>query len=192
LEYELGIIKDYGPLSARAAVFYYDIKDFINDNGITAPGSGLGSNCLYNTDNVRLYGGELELSLKLGDRFRATAAYLYQENSVSDTAYDTNFTYYLPDLLPRHKIKLLGQYQVWDNGWLIASARYVGKREAQKDETLGDYATLDVGFEQDMTIGGLLYNLKLSCNNITGTDYQEQAGYSMPSQVYAVEMGLKF
>ncbi len=179
-------------MSARAAVFYYDIKDFINDNGITAPGSGLGSNCLYNTDNVRLYGGELELALKLGDRFRATAAYLYQENSVSDTAYDKDYTYYLPDLLPRHKIKLLSQYQVWNDGWLIASARYVGKREAQKGETLGDYATLDAGFEQGMTIGGLLYNLKLSCSNITGTNYQEQAGYSMPRQVFAVEMGLKF
>ncbi len=188
----MGIIKDYGPLSARTAIFYYDIKDFINDNGITAPGTGLGSNCLYNTDHVRLYGAELELAYNLKDRFRATASYLYQENDVSDTNYDKDYTYYLPDLLPKHKIKLLGQYQVWEDGWFIASARYVGKREAQKGETLDEYATLDVGFEQDITIGGILYNFKLYCNNLTGTVYQEQAGYSMPRQVLAFELGMKF
>lgn len=181
-----------GPLSARTAVFYYDINDYINDNGIAAPGTGLGSNAIYNTDHVRLYGIELELALKLGDRFRATASYLYQESHVSETGFEQGYTYYLPDLLPRHKVKLMGQYRVRTDGWLIAGARYVGKRDAQKGETLDAYAVLDVGFEQKLSLWDIPYDLKLFCNNLTGTRYQEQSGYLMPRQVLGVEMGVRF
>ncbi len=186
------MIKDLGPLSARTAVFYYDINDYINDNGITAPGTGLGSNAIYNTDHVRLYGIELELALKLGDRFRATASYLYQESDMSQTGFEQGYTYYLPDLLPRHKVKFMGQYRIRTDGWLIAGVRYVGKRDAQKEETLDDYTTLDVGFEQGLTLGKIPYNFKVFCNNLTGTRYQEQSGYSMPRQVLGVEMGVRF
>ena len=66
-------------MTFRAATFYYDIKDFINDNGITSPGTGLGSDCLYNIPHVRIYGAEFEAGLRLGKRFQATAAYTYQE-----------------------------------------------------------------------------------------------------------------
>ena len=188
----MGVIQDFKPLTARAALFYYDIEDFINDNGITSPGSGLSSNCLYNTDHFRLYGGEIELAFQWEDRLRATAAYVYQDHDVEDTGFEEDWTYYLPALLPNHKIKLAGQYRVWKDGWLLASARYVGEREAQKGETLDGYATLDVGFEQGFSLYGTEYGLKLFCSNLTGTVYEEQAGYPMPRQVVGFEVGMKF
>jgi iron complex outermembrane receptor protein len=191
-EYEIGVIQEFKPITARVALFYYDIHNFMNDNGVTAPGTGLGSDCLYNVDHYKLYGGELELALRLGDNFRATAAYVYQENEMDDTGYEESWTYYLPELLPKHKVKLTGQYRVWKDGWLLASARYVADREAQKGSSLGDYAVLDLGFEQGFKYGWANYRLKLFCNNAFDTDYEEQAGYEMPGQVVGAELSLSF
>jgi len=80
-------------MTIRAAGFYYDIKNFINDNGITAAGAvggmgTLGSDCLYNIDHVKLYGAELEAAIRIRDTFRATAAYIYQECEVDETGFD--------------------------------------------------------------------------------------------------------
>jgi len=177
-EYELGIIQDFKPLTVRAAGFYYDIKDFINDNGITSVGAlggfgTLGSNCLYNIDHFKLYGVELEAAIHLGERFRATATYVYQE-------YDAD------------KTKLLARYNVWSDGWLQLSSRYVGDRDTQRGEELDDYITVDVGFEQDFKYDGQEYMAKLFCSNVTGTDYEEISGYEMPKYVWGFQLGMKF
>ena len=191
-EYEAGVIQGFKDLTIRAAGWYYDIKNFINDNGITAPGSGLGTNCLYNIDEVRLYGAELEVAMRLSERFRATAAYVYQNYSVDHTGFEQEWTYYLPALLPRNKIKLLARYMVWKDGWLQVSSRFVDEREAQKGEELDAYAILDVGFEQKFNFNGLEYTAKAFVNNLTGTSYQEQAGYTMPMQVWGFQVGVSF
>lgn len=193
-EYEAGIIKTFKTITLRAAGWYYDIENFINDNGITAPGMGLGSNCLYNIDHMRLYGGELEASMVLGRRLRATASYVWQHYSVDDTGYEEEWTYYLPALLPRNKVKLLARYMVWDDGWFQLSSRFVDQRKTQKssDEKLDAYVTVDVGFEQQFAFGGLDYVASLFVNNVTGASYQEQAGYRMPKQVWGFHLGVKF
>lgn len=197
-EYEAGIIQDFKHLSLRAAGYYYDIQDFINDNGITARvalgnmGKVIGSNCLYNIDHVKLYGGELEAAIHIGDKFRATASYVYQEFDADKTGLEDEWTYYLPELLPKHKIKLLARYKVWQDGWLQLSSRYVGKRDAQKGKKLDDYITVDMGFEQKFKIGGIEYMAGAFVNNLTGTTYQEQAGYKMPKHVWGFRVGVNF
>lgn len=179
-------------MTLRAAGFYYDIEDFINDNGITAPGTGLGSNCLYNIDHFKLYGVELEATIPLGEKFRATAAYVYQEYDVEETGFEQDWTYYLPALLPKHKIKLLARYMVWEDGWLQLSSRFVGERKAQKGTQLDAYTTVDLGFEQVFKFRRQEYTAKLFCNNVTGTDYEEISGYKMPSYVWGIQLGAKF
>ncbi len=194
-EYEAGIIQEFKPVTIRAAGFYYDIKDFINDNGITAAGTmgpAFGSNCLYNIDHFKLYGAELEAAIRLGDKFRATAAYVYQEYDVDETGFEADWTYYLPGLLPKHKIKLLARYNAWEDGWLQLSSRYVGGRDAQKGAELDDYITLDVGFEQTFKFDGLEYMAQAFVSNVTGTNYEEQAGYEMPKYVWGFQIGFKF
>lgn len=191
-EYEAGIIRNFKALTLRAAGWYYDIQDFINDNGITSPGSGLGSDCLYNVDHVKLYGGELEASIKIGERFQATAAYVYQNYSVDDTNFEENWTYYLPALLPKNKVKLLGRYMVWQDGWLQLSSRFVDERKSQKDTELDDYITVDLGFEQKFKFDGLEYLAAVFVNNLTGTTYEEQAGYEMPKHVWGFQIGINF
>jgi len=191
-EYEAGIIQSFKPVTLRAAGFYYDIEDFINDNGITAPGTGLGSDCLYNIDHFKLYGAELEAAIRLGERFRATAAYLYQEFDVEQTGLEQDWTYYLPALLPKHKIKLLARYMGWEDGGLQWSSRFVGERKAQRGTELDAYATLDLGFEQLFKFQGQEYTASLFCSNLTGTSYQEHAGYSMPRQVWGFQLGARF
>jgi outer membrane receptor protein involved in Fe transport len=181
----------------RAAIFHYDIKDFMNDNGIAAPGTGLGSDCLYNIDHFKLYGAELEASIKLGDRFSATAAYVYQDYDVTETSFEKDWTYYLPQLLPHHKIKLSGQYRILQDGLLRLNARYVSERNAQKTKggekvTLDDYATVDVGYEHNLKLKGVNFGIGAYINNLTGTNYQEIAGYDMPRQVYGVKVSCKF
>lgn len=141
---------------------------------------------------MKLYGGELEAAIRLGERFRATAAYVYQEYDVDETGFEDNWTYYLPALLPKHKVKLLARYNVWPDGWLQLSSRYVGDRKAQKGGELDAYATFDLGFEQKFKLHGMDYTASMFVNNLTGTSYQEQAGYSMPRQVWGVIVGVKF
>lgn len=191
-EYELGIIQDFKPLTLRAAGWYYDINNFINDNGITAPGTGAGSDCLYNIDHVELYGGELEASIRLGQRFRGAAAYVYQRYSVDETGYEEPWTYYLPTLLPRNKVKLLARYMVWKDGWFQLTSRYVDERKAQQDEKLDDYITVDVGFEQKFKSNGLEFTAQAFVGNVTGTTYQEVSGYEMPKYVWGFQLGFKF
>jgi len=173
-------------------LFYYDIENFINDNGITAPGSGLGSDCLYNIDHFKLYGAEVEATIRLGGRFRATAAYVYQEFDAEKTSFEKNWTYYLPALLPKHKVKLLARYKVWEGGWFQLSSRYVGTRNAQKGSKLDDYITADVGFEQEFKFHGMDYTAKVFVNNVTGADYEEIAGYEMPKYLWGFQFGVKF
>jgi outer membrane receptor protein involved in Fe transport len=176
----------------RAAGWYYDIDDFINDNGITSPGSGVGSDCLYNIDHVKLYGGELEAAIRVGERFRGTAAYVYQRYSVDDTGYEEPWTYYLPSLLPRNKVKLLARYMVWQDGWFQLTSQYVGVRKAQRDEDLDEYVTMDVGFEQGFKYDGMKYTAKAFVGNVTGTTYEEVSGYEMPKYVWGFQVGCKF
>jgi len=184
-------------VTVRAAGFYYDIKDFINDNGITSVGAlggfgTLGSNCLYNIDHFKLYGVELEAAIHLGERFRATATYIYQEYDADKTGFEDDYSYYLPALLPKHKIKLLARYNVWSDGWLQLSSRYVGDRDTQRGEELDDYITVDVGFEQGFKYDGQEYMAKLFCSNVTGTNYEEISGYEMPKYVWGFQLGMKF
>jgi len=196
-EYELGVIQEFKPLTVRAAGFYYDIKDFINDNGITAVGAvggfgTLGSNCLFNIDHFKLYGIEFEAAIRLGNRFQGTASYVYQEYDADKTGFEGNWTYYLPALLPKHKVKLLARYNVWPDGWMQLSSRYVGKRKAQQGLELDDYITVDLGFEQKFRFHGMEYTAAAFVNNVTGTDYQEQAGFEMPSHLWGFQLGVKF
>lgn len=192
-EYELGLIQDFKATTVRAAIWYYDIQDFINDNGITAPGMGLGSSCLYNIDHFKLYGGELEGAVRLGPRLRATLAYVYQEYDVEeDSVFEKDWTYYLPGLLPKHKLKLLARYNVWEGGWFQLSSRYVYEREAQKGTILDDYITLDLGLEQTFRFQGMEYTASFFMGNVTGTDYQEQSGYTMPKYFWGMQLGARF
>lgn len=192
MEYEIGVIHRMEKASLRAATWYYDINDFINDNGITAPGSGAGSDCLYNIDHLELYGFELEAALHFSEKFRATAAYVFQEHEVEQSGYEQDWTYYLPATLPRHKIKLMGKYEIVPQGWLQLSARYVGSRDAQKGSELDDYIVCDAGFEKKFSVENLNYSLSLFVNNITGTTYQEISGYEMPKHVWGFMVGLEY
>ena len=191
-EYEVGVIQDWKPVTVRAAVFYYDIENFINDNGITSPGTGLGSNCLYNIPHVKLYGLELEGTVRLGKRFQATASYTYQEVDADETKFDEDWTYYLPTLLPKHKVKLLGRYELWKDGYAQLSGRYMGERDAQKGDTLEDYFVVDAGLEQRFNLPGIEFTANLYVSNALGEEYQEQSGYQMPRQVYGLRLSAKF
>ena len=106
----------------------------------------------------------------------------------------TGWTYYLPQLLPKHKIKMLGRFNVWKDGWLQASARFVSSRPAQQPGVgkLGAYATLDLGFEQKFKFWHQDLSLNAFITNVTGKKYQEQSGYHMPRQIYGVTVGTKF
>ena len=177
----------------RGALYYYDIQDFINDNGITSPGTGIGSDCLYNIPHFKLYGGEVEASIRLG-RFLGTLSYNYQNYTVEDTGFEQNWTYYLPALLPQNKVKLLCNYEVWEGGLVQFSSILVDERKTQQPgtEDLDSYITFDIGFQQAFKWGGIDWMAQLYCNNFTGANYEEQAGYKMPKYVSGFLMSARF
>jgi len=111
---------------------------------------------------------------------------------VEDNSLEKEWTYYLPALLPKHKIKLLARYNLWQDGWLQLSGRYTGERDAQKGKKLDDYITVDMGFEQTFQFDGTEYSANVFVSNLTGTDYQEQSGYTMPKHVWGFQVGVKF
>ncbi|SDU58726.1 iron complex outermembrane recepter protein [Desulfobacula phenolica] len=86
----------------------------------------------------------------------------------------------------------MGKYEILPQGWLQLSAKHVGARDAQKGDELEDYIVCDAGFEKKFKFNGLNYNLNLFVNNVTGTNYQEISGYSMPKYVWGFMMGLEF
>ena len=177
----------------RGALYYYDIQDFINDNGITSPGTGIGSDCLYNIPHFKLYGGEIEASIRLG-RFLGTVSYNYQNYTADSAGFEQTWTYYLPALLPQNKVKLLCNYEVWEGGLVQFSSIFVDERKTQQPgtEDLDSYITFDIGFQQGFKWMGLDWMAELYCNNFTGANYEEQAGYSMPKYVSGVLMSVRF
>ena len=164
----------------------------MNDNGITAPGSGAGSDCLYNIDSVELYGIELEASFNPFDKFKATAAYVYQEHKATHTGYEEDWTYYLPATLPKHKVKMTAGYEVIQDGWIQLSGRWVGSRGTQQSGELSDYAICDLGFKKKFKWDSQNYELNLFINNATGTRYEEVAGYPMPRYVWGMSLAVEF
>ncbi len=111
---------------------------------------------------------------------------------MDDTGYEHGWTYYLPDLLARNKVKLLARYMVWEDGWFQLSSRYVDARRAQKGGGLDPYITVDVGFDQKFKFDQIEYMASIFCNNVTGADYEEIAGYDMPGYVCGFQVGVKF
>ncbi len=139
-----------------------------------------------------MYGFELEAALHLNEKTRLTASYVYQEHKVSQTGYEQDWTYYLPATLPKHKVKVLAGYEIITDGWVEFSARFVGDRGSQQNSELDDYMVCDLGFSKKLTLGGLDYSLKLFMSNVTGEDYEEVAGYSMPGHVWGMSLGVRF
>jgi len=166
----------------------------MNDSGITAPGSGLSTNCLYNIPSVKLYGVELEAALDVKNRFRGLVSYSYQAFDATESAFQQSWSYYLPLLYPKHKIKMMGRVKVWEDGWLQADMRFISARQAQKDAggDLAAYALLNLGFEQKFRAWRQELTLTAFANNLTGTRYQEIQGFYMPRQTFGVTLGTKF
>jgi outer membrane receptor protein involved in Fe transport len=193
-EYETGIIQNFKPLTLRGTFYYYDIQNFMNDSGITAPGTGLGSNCLYNIPSVKMYGVELEAALDFKNRFRGMVSYSYQAFNADESSYQQTWSYYLPLLYPKHKIKMMGRVRVWEDGWLQANLRFIGARNVQQQAEGGlhAFATLDLGFEQKFRFWRQELTLNAFVNNLTGTRYQEIQGYYMPRQTFGFTLGTKF
>lgn len=119
-------------------------------------------------------------------------AYNYQEVNADQTQYDEDYTYYLPTLLPKHKVKMLGRYEAWENGFLQLSGRYASERQAQKGETLDAYFVMDAGVEQVFKLGAVDFTAAFYVSNLLGEKYQEIAGYDMPRQVFGLRLSAKF
>lgn len=156
----------------------------------------MGTNAIYNIPHVKLYGAELEASIKL-KRFWATFSYMYEDHKIDKTGLEKEWTYYLIQLLPYHRAKLIGAYQIFKNGWIKFSAKYVGDRKSQKiisgkRETLADYVVIDGEYEQSFKLKNFNASLGIFINNLTRTSYQEISGFEMPKQVVGVNFKVKF
>ncbi len=166
----------------------------MNDSGVTRPGTGLGSNCLYNIPSVKMYGVELEASIDFLNRFRGMVSYSYQMFDATESSYQADWSYYLPLLYPKHKIKTMGRVKIWEDGWFQADVRFFSARGVQKQGVgkLGSYATLDLGLEQKFSFWRQELTLNAFVANLTGTRYQEIQGYYMPRQTFGFTIGTKF
>ena len=117
---------------------------------------------------------------------------MFQQVDADETDYDEGWTYYLPAILPRHKVNFLGRYEAWKDGFLQLSGRFVGERDAQKGSTLDAYFVVDAGIEQRFHLEHVDLSIAGYVSNLLGEDYQEQAGYEMPGQVFGLRMSVRF
>ncbi len=74
------------------------------------------------------------------------------------------------------------------------STIFVDDRKAQQPgaEDLDSSITCDVGFQQTFNFGGLNWKAETYCNNFTGANYEEQAGYKMPKYVWGFLLSAQF
>jgi len=116
----------------------------------------------------------------------------YQLDQDTNTGYEKDWTYYLPATLPKHKVKMTADYEAIRDGWIQLSGRWVGSRGTQQSGGLDDYAVCDLGFKKKFKWDHQKFELNLFVNNVTGTRYEEVAGYPMPRYVWGMSLAVEF
>ena len=147
---------------------------------------------VYNID-VQMYGLELELTKRLADRLSGYINYGWQDwDAEKFPLEEPEYTNYLMQNLPDHKVTLGINYKLWENGMVTLNARYVGDRTNMSKETIEDFITVNVGAEHILKLKGSSLTLKGYVNNVTDEEYEQRYGYPMPGTHCGISASCSF
>ena len=172
--------------------YYYDIDDYIASTNRP----GLGS-VYYNIGRVTIKGMEVGLSAMLPHHLRLWTNATWQKGDKADDPWDTDnqLTNQLPDL-PEKMANVGVEYSREDRFKANIWINYVDKREHFKGTeitTLGSYTLLNAAVEYCIRrTRNLGIHLRLTGQNLTDEDYEEEEGYPMPGATFIAGVRLEF
>lgn len=190
-QYELEVDQEMGQrLTASLRGYYYDVDHYIRTLFGYSP-----SRVVYNIDNVRFWGSELEVRYAFGQGFSVWGSTTWQKTRKEGDVLDAGsaVTDELTEL-PEYKIKAGIDYLDETGLHLRLSARYVDPREertgwAPVGTTGGlNFETLDAFVDVDLQASYPLYRRErgpdiratLVVDNILDDEIVEEYGYPLP------------
>lgn len=195
--YEIGLKKRIGEnTNYRIAVYYNDISNYIYNNIAYTTGM---NRQVYNIDNVKIYGVELDGQHKINKQLTTFANYTYQKTSKpQDNKNGIPLLGSLTELdyHPAHKFNFGLRYQTKDNTQIALSGRYVGSQKAiymvgntATLQKLGGYTVVNLSithtWEDDK-------EASLFVDNLFNKQYSEVYGYPMQGTTYGFAYKQKF
>jgi len=181
VQYELGFEQKFGSRASLALRgYYYDVSDYISST--TVPGVGT---VVYNIDDVKIYGGELEGVVALPWHFSLWGNLTLQKADKDGDPWDVGnqASNQLPNF-PEVMVNAGLDYRPNQRLRAGLSMNYVGSRDymsgTQKTE-LGSYVLVNVNatYRFLQTAWGN-WDVLFSANNLLDQDYELAAGYPMP------------
>ena len=191
VQYELGFEQKLG---ARASLalrgYYYDISDYISST--TVPGVGT---VVYNINDVKIYGGELEGVVALPWSFSLWGNVTLQKADKDGDPWDVNneATNQLPNF-PKVMLNAGLDFRPSQRLRAGVSMNYVGPRDYMKNRQateLGSYVLVNcyATYRFLQTAWGN-WDVLFSAANLLDQDYELEAGYPMPGAT--VMAGLRY
>jgi len=191
IQYELGLEQKIGQRASFAArVYYYDISDYIFSTSV----SGVGR-VVYNIDEVKMWGGELEGVVALPWGFSLWGNLTLQKADKNGDPWDVNneATNQLPNF-PEVMANLGLDYRPDQKLRLGLSLHYIGSRDYLKNKDLyelGSYVLLNcqATYRFLQTAWGN-WDALLAAENLLDQDYEMEAGY--PMQGFTLMGGVRY
>ena len=182
MQYEIGgTYKGIRDTSISAKVYHYDIDDYLRWIFGYKP-----SRVVYNIDNVKLTGFELDVEAKLINDVYAFANYTYQiTDKEGDILDKSNISDEISEL-PEHKFNVGIQYKRDDGALARLTLKWVDSREVPVNESdieeMDSYSLLNCIIKYPV-IKDHSY-LYAGCENILDEKYEESYGYPMPDRMF--------
>ena len=194
MQYEIGgTYKGIRDTSISAKVYHYDIDDYLR--WIFGYPS---SRVVYNIDNVKLTGFELDVEAKLINDVYAFANYTYQiTDKEGDILDESNISDEISEL-PEHKFNVGIQYKRDDGALARLTLKWVDSREypidasdeTAKTEKMDSYSLLNCIIKYPVIKDhGYLY---AGCENILDEEYEESYEYPMPDRMFYGGIEVRF
>lgn len=193
MQYEIGgTYKGFRDTSISAKVYHYNIDDYLRWIFGYKP-----SRVVYNIDNVKLTGFELDIDSKLFNNVYAFANYTYQTTKKKGDILDASNISDEISELPEHKFNVGIQYKRDDGALARLTLKWVDSREvpisaSTKADTgkMDSYSLLNCIIKYPVVKDhGYLY---AGCENILDEEYEESYGYPMPDRMFYGGIEVRF
>jgi iron complex outermembrane receptor protein len=143
-----------------------------------------------NVEGVVTKGLEIEAAYRPFDKLRLSAAYTYNNSTVTESASDPALVGKQLIYVPRHQGYARADYELPDNLRLFAAVNHVGNRQANDKNTAyyGKYTIYDIGLAKRFSP---TLDARLTIRNLTDEIY-EGIGYLAPGRLVTATLNAKF
>lgn len=169
-------------MTLRNAYYLHYISDYLNHVFAAFSPAQYGRlNNVYNLNNVKVYGIEVELLRSFSHTINGYLNYVWQGYHTSALPFGTAETFFLSESLPKHKITFSLKYRLLEDTLLMLNGRWMYARKSMEGVTVPAFTTVNLGAEHTFRLRDRS-NVTVSAfvDNIFDEDYEERFGYPMP------------